>query len=118
MHSRVRALAFGADARFRLDLGHLTAAWMLDRPPPGGSRDGFTMLNAPGRMVAVYPVENDRAAPFFVHRTGDAAGDRQQGPQQVLTTAYAGLGWIVPDLLASLPTDSCGMVTENACCRG
>jgi 2-polyprenyl-6-methoxyphenol hydroxylase-like FAD-dependent oxidoreductase len=58
-------------------------------------------------MVAVYPVGNDRAATFFAHRTADAAGQLRLGPRQVLTGVYAGLGWIVPELLASLPTGSC-----------
>ncbi len=41
VHSRVRALDFGPEERFTLELGHLTAAYILERPPLGALPEAF-----------------------------------------------------------------------------
>lgn len=102
VHSRVRALAFGPEERFRLELGHLTAAYILERPPLGAPPEAFTTVTAPGRMVAVYPIPGNRAATFFVHRTRAASAELARGAREVLPGVYGDLGSVAPDLLAGL----------------
>lgn len=99
LHSQVRRMLWGPPARFKLDLGHATAAFLLDRLPGGGNPDEFTTMYAAGRMAAVYPTADGRAAAFFVHRTTDAAGDVTRGAHAVLPEVYGDLGWVVPELL-------------------
>ncbi len=97
VHSKVRELVFGPESKFEVPLGHRTAASILDRVPAGVDERDFTMLTAPGRMVAVYPIRGGRAATFFVHRT-----NLERGPEEPLETmrhVYGGLGWLVPELL-------------------
>ena len=105
LHSRVRSLVFGEEPSFRLSLGHMASAWILDKLPDTVGSNAFWTLTAPGRMVAVYPIGGGRAATLFVHRTVDPAGELAQGVGATLRSAYADLRWIVPQLLDSL-TDS------------
>ena len=102
VHSTVRSLAFGPEAAFRVELGHVTAAFVLDALPHGARSHAFTTLTDAGRMVAVYPTPDDRAATFFVHRTGDARAELGEPPEAVLRRRYGDLGWVVPELLAAL----------------
>jgi 2-polyprenyl-6-methoxyphenol hydroxylase-like FAD-dependent oxidoreductase len=107
VHSRVRSLAFGAEARFARFLGYTAAAFFLDDTPPGVLRDAFTTLTAPGRQVAVYPIRDGRLATFFVHRAGrrSAAGSPAAARDE-LRQVYGDLGWVVPALLeAARATD-------------
>ncbi len=112
VHSGVRELAFGPESEFELALGHRTAASILDRVPDGVSERDFTMLTAPGRMVAVYPIRGGRAATFLVHRTELERGSGE--PLEVLREVYGGLGWVVPELLARSDGASlyCDRVTQ------
>src|SRR3712207_6854233 len=55
--------------------GHAVWTWILDRSLPGVRREDFVTLTAPGRMVAVYPVDEGRTAAFFVHRSPDGGGE-------------------------------------------
>jgi 2-polyprenyl-6-methoxyphenol hydroxylase-like FAD-dependent oxidoreductase len=102
VHSRVRSLVLGEERWFRLSLGHVVGAWILDKRPDMVSSDAFWTLTAPGRMVAVYPIDGGRAATFFVHRSADPAAELARGACATLRSAYADLGWIVPHLLESL----------------
>jgi len=93
VHSRVRALAFGEEQRFSRPLGYYTAAFILERPPGALRGDALYTMSAPGRQAGIYPIRGGRLATFFVW---EAAHGRD------LRRAYAGLGWVVPELLERL----------------
>lgn len=86
------------------ELGHIVGAWIMDGIPPYVQPAAFTTLTAPGRMVAVYPVHGRQTATFFVHHSDSPEAHRSAGPHATLPHAFGDLGWIVPDLLAALPS--------------
>ncbi len=99
LHSRVRRLVFGPEAQFVEHLGMYVATTTLDEP----AADSQTVLlhNAPGRAVAVHPATGREIA-AFIFRHGPLAHADDRDPQhhkQLVTAAYAGMGWRVPELL-------------------
>jgi hypothetical protein len=75
------------------------ATTTLDEP----AADPQTVLlhNAPGRAVAVHPATGREGA-AFIFRHGplpDATDSDPQLHKQLVTAAYAGMGWRVPELL-------------------
>jgi 2-polyprenyl-6-methoxyphenol hydroxylase-like FAD-dependent oxidoreductase len=101
IHSRVRALTFGEEARFVRFLGFHTAAYVLDKIPQSlGSTNSFDTITVPGRQVGVYPIRGERLATFFTHHAEKPAGHiSRQAALKELREAYADLDWIVGELL-------------------
>ena len=104
IHSRVRNDLLEPDEWSTRDLGHAVWAWILDGSMPGARREDFVTLTAPGRMVAVYPVDEGRTAAFFVHRSPDGGGEPDADLPGTLHQRFGDLGWLVPQLLATLPS--------------
>ncbi|RCV53389.1 FAD-dependent oxidoreductase [Marinitenerispora sediminis] len=103
IHSRVRALAFGAEERFIRDLGFHTAAYVLhDSETARSLGDALHMLDAPGVQVGAYPLDGGRVATLFSHRA-PAGAPLPADPRARLRQVYGGLGWIVPRLLERCP---------------
>jgi len=101
VHSRIRALVFGEEARFSRFLGYYTAAFIVDDPArlpiPG---DAFSTMTVPGRQVAVYPIRGGRLATFFVHKAQRVIDDfSRTSMEKELRTVYGDLDSIVPSLL-------------------
>jgi 2-polyprenyl-6-methoxyphenol hydroxylase-like FAD-dependent oxidoreductase len=101
LHSRVRGLRFGAEARFLRPLGARVAAFILDRAEhpliePGSSHS----VTEIGRLAALADAGRGRLVAFFIHR---AAGPRSATVEAELRSAFAGAGWLVPTLLDLLP---------------
>jgi 2-polyprenyl-6-methoxyphenol hydroxylase-like FAD-dependent oxidoreductase len=101
VHSQVRKLAFGEEARFTRFLGYYTAAFILEDPPRElGTGDALCMLTVPGRQVAVYPIRGGKLATFFVYRAQHPVHDfSPASAARELRTVYRGLDWIVPTIL-------------------
>jgi 2-polyprenyl-6-methoxyphenol hydroxylase-like FAD-dependent oxidoreductase len=102
LHSAVRRIAFGAEREFTEHLGLYVATVQLDGPP--AEPDEVVMLNVPGRLVALHPARG-RAGAAFIFRhpeiTDLGRGDSAR-QKQVVTSAYEGIGWRVPELLDRL----------------
>lgn len=100
VHSHIRRLVFGDEARFFRYLGYETAAFLAE---PNGlqiRREAFETLTAPGRQVAVYPVRDGRIATLFIHRAlSPAPGSSVAVARTTLHEMYGQLDWIVPALL-------------------
>lgn len=104
IHSGVRRIAFGPEASCVQHLGFYVAGWDV----PGELADGTTPLqyNLPGRMASVSADGRDpsRATAFCVF----AAPPLEYGwndtarQKQLVTEAFAGMGWRVPQLLDGL----------------
>ncbi|RSN63308.1 FAD-dependent oxidoreductase [Amycolatopsis sp. WAC 04182] len=94
IHSTVRRLAFGPEADYVEHLGHYYALVESDEADGGPA----VMYNEPGRMAAT---GGPKANAFFVFASPELAYDRYDIGQQkdILTDAFAGGGWRLPELL-------------------
>jgi 2-polyprenyl-6-methoxyphenol hydroxylase-like FAD-dependent oxidoreductase len=99
LHSMTRRLAFGPEAEFVRHMS-LYVATMPLHGPAEQERD-VVIHNAPGRMVAIHPVRG-RALAAFIFRSPAVEGFNHRDIEQhkrLLTDAYAGDRWQVPELL-------------------
>ena len=99
LHSTTRRLAFGPAGQFVRHMGLYVATAPLDGPVD--HRGDVVIHNAPGRLASVHPVHG-RALAAFIFRSPAVDGfDHRDIEQhrQMLTTAYAGGGWRVRELL-------------------
>ncbi|RZQ65085.1 FAD-dependent monooxygenase [Amycolatopsis suaedae] len=90
MHSNVRALVFGPESRYRTYLGYQVAGWQL----PGDAGRQTLAHSQPGRYAGISG--NNAYLLFASERDTDA------DPKRQLREAFAGMGWLVPSLLATL----------------
>ncbi|GAA1572056.1 FAD-dependent monooxygenase [Kribbella hippodromi] len=104
IHSAVRRLVFGPEDSYLRFLGFHTAAYSFDAPGIHDEVGGrFCMTDTMGCQFGFYALRDGRVASFSVHRTSDPAvpSDLRAG----IRSAYAGLGWVVPEALAHCPGD-------------
>ena len=104
LHSNVRRLMFGDEARFMRYIGGYFAVFTL---PNYLDLDGrMVVYNRPGRVVGMYPVHQSREARavFLFRRVEPLVYDhRDRGKQKkLLREAFADFGWEAPRLLAEL----------------
>jgi 2-polyprenyl-6-methoxyphenol hydroxylase-like FAD-dependent oxidoreductase len=102
IHSKVRHLAFGNEARFLRYLGYHTAAYTFDDSSLA-ARIGPTMalLSQPGRQAGFYPLGDRHVAAFLVHQRAEAS--LPTDPRREVRQTYAGMGWVVDDALSRCP---------------
>ncbi|MEU8359815.1 FAD-dependent oxidoreductase [Nonomuraea sp. NPDC048882] len=101
LHSATRALAFGPEEDYRLDLGHRVAVYMLKERPEGLPAETTGSISAGGRTFAMMSVGDGRTAAFFGYRTD---GGRAGASLEELRTIYGDMGWLVPQALEGLET--------------
>jgi 2-polyprenyl-6-methoxyphenol hydroxylase-like FAD-dependent oxidoreductase len=106
LHSRVRELAFGAEARFERYLGYIAASFTSDGYT---HRDegAYVSLALPGRQVSRYAMRQNRSAFLFVFtEASKLALVAHDGTSQkeLLRRRFADDGWEVPEILAQLDT--------------
>jgi len=101
LHSTVRRLAFGDEARFRHYIGGYFAVFSL--PNYLGLDGRMLNLTTPGRIAAVYPVRQtgQARAGFLFRRATELDYDHRDVAQQkrLVRAEYADAGWEVPRLL-------------------
>jgi 2-polyprenyl-6-methoxyphenol hydroxylase-like FAD-dependent oxidoreductase len=107
MHSTVRRLAFGPESRFIRYMAHYFAAANAD---PALSEDRWmTLYNVPGKVAGVYRSGNHAGAKayFMFRRREPLTYDYRDVEQQkrLLSEAFAGMSWRVPELLAGAHAD-------------
>ena len=121
-HSGLRALAFGPEADYLEHLGVYVATLPLD----GETGTDLVMYNTPGRAVAIHPAGGHPGAAFMFRAPRIAHFDHRDIEQhkRLLTAAYAGAGWRVPELLDRVRTaddlyfDSVSRIQVPAWSRG
>jgi aryl-alcohol dehydrogenase-like predicted oxidoreductase/2-polyprenyl-6-methoxyphenol hydroxylase-like FAD-dependent oxidoreductase len=96
-HSGVRALAFGPEPNYLKHLG----VYIATLPLEGEAGTDLVMYNTPGRAVAIHPAGGHPGAAFMFRAPQIPDFDHRDIDQhkRVLTAAYAGAGWRVPELL-------------------
>jgi 2-polyprenyl-6-methoxyphenol hydroxylase-like FAD-dependent oxidoreductase len=104
LHSTTRALVFGPEENYRLDLDHMVAVYMLDKRPAAITEGTTGTLSAGGRTIAVISVGDGRNVAFFGYRTDCSPGDPADDPHTVLPRVYGDIGWMVPEILAGMRT--------------
>jgi 2-polyprenyl-6-methoxyphenol hydroxylase-like FAD-dependent oxidoreductase len=104
LHSNIRRLAFGPDARFESELGYAVAAFQACGYRPREDST-YVMYNQPGRMVGRFALRNDRTLFLFVFAddSGMPVSDLPLGEQKaMLQRMYAKGRWECPSILAEL----------------
>ena len=104
LHSTVRRLTFGSDAKFLRYLGFHTAAFTFEHAGAHAAVAGrFCLTDTLNRQMGLYPLRDDRVAVFAVHRAADPTlpGDARAA----IRTAYRGLGWLAPVALEHCPAE-------------
>ena len=126
LHSRVRQLAFGPEARFEHPMGcHVASFEAAGYRPRNGN--AYVAYTAPGRYVARFPMRDDRML-FFVllrdeHLGGGLPADLA-GRKAALTRALAGIGWESVAILSALEqaddlyVDSISQIRMDTWARG
>jgi 2-polyprenyl-6-methoxyphenol hydroxylase-like FAD-dependent oxidoreductase len=103
LHSRVRGLAFGPEARFLRHLGLYLSVFTI---PNDLELDHWQLIYVtPGKSVTVTSARGNREArAIFFFASGPLDYDyRDRGQQQeLLAAAFAGAGWEVPRLLTAM----------------
>jgi 2-polyprenyl-6-methoxyphenol hydroxylase-like FAD-dependent oxidoreductase len=104
LHSHVRRIAFGPDARFERTMGCHVAAFEVAGYRPRDDRL-YVAHSAPGRYIARFPVRGDRMLFFMLCRDEYLEGATGAGTQQrkaALAQAFSGMGWETPAILSAL----------------
>ncbi|MCB9078799.1 MAG: FAD-dependent monooxygenase [Anaerolineaceae bacterium] len=110
IHSRTRSLVFGPESEFAHYLGYYVACYSLpDHYHIGRAWQNYT---EPGRQVGAYC--SDRAGELitlFMWEAPDEGHVPRAERLPRLRTAFDGMGWITPQLLADAPDESIFMDT-------
>ena len=95
LHSRVRQLVFGPDARFEYPMGcHVASFEAAGYRPRNGN--AYVAYTAPGRYVARLPMRDDRMLFFVLLRDeylADGTPEDPAGRKAALIRALDGIGW-------------------------
>lgn len=99
LHSVTRKLTFGPEADFIHHLG----LYVATLPIPGelGLGKEVHMYNTPGRLTSLHPSRGGALAAFIFRSRAEPGFDHRDLEQhkRMVTSAYAGDGWRVPELL-------------------
>lgn len=105
IHSSIRQMAFGDEARFLRYLGIHTAAYVFEDPLIRrriGSR--YALTDTVDRAMGFYGLRDGRVAAFAVHR--DPVPAIPADTRAAVRHSYSSLGWVVPQALESCPPPS------------
>ncbi|WIX82484.1 FAD-dependent monooxygenase [Amycolatopsis carbonis] len=103
MHSGVRTAAFGAEARFRKDLGYHVAAFTA--PNHLGLDHSGLIFNEPGRGAMVYSGRDGDTVTVILYFRGDPRGYGRPDPErqkEIVADVFAGAGWEMQRLLSAI----------------
>ncbi|OBF45944.1 hypothetical protein A5719_00125 [Mycolicibacterium peregrinum] len=99
LHSNVRRLVFGPEARFEHYLGCKVAACVVDGYR-GGTSDTYLTYSVPGRQIGQFTLRGDRTMFLFVFR--DQHDNRGLTPKEQLHNQFDDAGWESPQILAAV----------------
>jgi 2-polyprenyl-6-methoxyphenol hydroxylase-like FAD-dependent oxidoreductase len=97
-NSRIRELVFGHEGVWRRSLGYHTAAFVFEDPDVHYQLTGhLSVLSAPGRLLALCPLQDGHVAATFAFRT--ASDVRPKVPADWLKFVFRDLKWCAPAVL-------------------
>lgn len=99
LHSTVRRLAVAPERQVVRHMGIYAATLPIDGPVD--DQRHVTLYNVPGRLLSVHPSGGHALAAFIFRSPALAGFDHRDTEQhkQFVTSAFAGGGWRVPELL-------------------
>ncbi|WP_047524306.1 FAD-dependent monooxygenase [Microbacterium sp. ZOR0019] len=97
LHSATRALLFGPEEDFLVDLQHKIAVSMLERRPASIAPGTTGTHSSRGRTAAVISAGDGRNVAFFGYRADHARPGADVHAE--LRRIYGDLGWIIPEVL-------------------
>ncbi len=102
LHSKVRDLVFGPEARFEKDLGYAIAAFEAEGYRPRDD-DVYVVHNLPGAMVGRVALRGDRTLFLLIFASEAGAAPQDIAAQKaVLREIYRDGGWECPQILDRL----------------
>jgi 2-polyprenyl-6-methoxyphenol hydroxylase-like FAD-dependent oxidoreductase len=104
LHSAVRAQVFGPEQRFEVYLGYAVAAFEIAGYSPRDEQ-AYVSHAQPGRQVARFAMRDGRTLILFVFRADQPPHLHPHdlaGAKAAVRTAFAGVGWECPRILAAL----------------
>ncbi len=107
LHSNVRNLIFGEESQFEKYYGYYTSSFTLNNFPNEGR--AFSMFNVPNKQVAVYTINKEKAASFFIFTSPEKLNYEHhdiEKQKQILKNEFMNAGWKCADLLSRIDTTS------------
>ncbi|CAN5763492.1 FAD-dependent monooxygenase [soil metagenome] len=107
LHSNVRNLIFGNESQFEKYYGYYTSSFTIENFSDKGK--AFSMLNVPNKQVAVYSINEKKAATFFIFTSSEKLNYEHhdiQKQKQILKNEFMNVGWKCPELLSKIDTTS------------
>ena len=105
LHSNVRKLVFGNEAQFEKYYGFYTSSFTFENSIPN---DGlFLTYNIPGKQAAIYSVNEDKAAAFFIFTSPQKLSyDLRDNEKQkdILRGEFENAGWKCAEILSKIDT--------------
>src|SRR6266540_2448487 len=104
LHSHVRQLVFGPEARFEIPLGYHVAAFEVESYRP---RDELVYIThgVPGRKISRFSMRDDTTLFLFVFRDEYLTAKEPTSEQErkaVLRNVFGDVGWECPRILAAM----------------
>jgi 2-polyprenyl-6-methoxyphenol hydroxylase-like FAD-dependent oxidoreductase len=103
-HSNVRKLLFGGEVQFAVYLGYYFATFAV--PNLDHFEEGAIICLEPNRQATVYPDHHGGYTALLVYRAQDAGHIRADQRKPMLDAHYAGAGWVIPEMIASISDDT------------
>lgn len=105
VHSLTRKLVFGPEEQFSHFLGYMVADYELeDRYNIGHT---WPMYSTPGRLASAYPTPVEgKITTFFMYHVDRPEHVAREQRLRRLREVFADVGWITPQLLADIPSDT------------
>jgi 2-polyprenyl-6-methoxyphenol hydroxylase-like FAD-dependent oxidoreductase len=104
VHSNVRELAFGPEARFAIRLGYYVAAFHAPIVPEIDR--SLLLIEDVDRIAMLYPLSDDRMDTMYLFREADDDLGRREDRLQLLRRRFAASGRIESRVLEGLPPDT------------
>lgn len=104
LHSRVRALAFGAESLFEKDLGYRVAAFECEGYTPR-DENAYVVHAATSRQIARFALRDSKTLFLLVFRdalVNEAEPTDDAGIRALLRSVYADAGWETPAIVAAM----------------
>ncbi|WP_433747429.1 FAD-dependent monooxygenase [Falsibacillus pallidus] len=102
IHSKVRKLVFGEEAKYVHSMGYQTVAFTFDKTDKYTNlKNTFDTITEPGRQVSIYPIRGNRIATFFLFSKKDSSSrhhSKEEGVKE-LKEHFGDMGWVIPDVL-------------------
>jgi 2-polyprenyl-6-methoxyphenol hydroxylase-like FAD-dependent oxidoreductase len=103
LHSKVRELAFGNEEQFEQYYGYYTASFTIENNVTAGT--AFLTYNVPGKQAAIYSLDNNKAATFFIFSAPRKLAINHHDilkQKAVLRSHFANAGWKCAALLSKM----------------